>query len=766
MSLKLRLRNWHQKHRRGDTLIEVAIAITVFCLISILSVSLMDRNLSTVQGSLELTMTRNEIDAQAEALRYIHDSVISEYNTGDDTYQALWNKLTELAKNPNDISSFDTEQCRNYTNNNGANYASSIARDNGFIINSRNINPKSVDETIIQAKNNTSTFTTSSLYPRLIFTTNGNNSANNSDQLTETNLYTQIARAEGIWVVAAKDGNDPSEFVDYYIRSCWYAPGNNNPSTISTVLRLYNPDISNQTNQGIAGFTTWTTNSNAYNRAGKNLIVTIPYKSSRSVAELKNSLTVTIGGTSCPISSVSKQDYTIKVTCKLPDRNTGNYDVTATMVSPSETLSWLATQKIQYINKPSATISPTIVYGSGATISIALDSATVISKINSITVGGTNCTLTTNTTVNANKTTAKCTAPSKTAGAKYPVVVSVLLKDGTTLATTASNQLEYKSLPAVSISPTSTIRVVGGDTLTATVSINDANKINSITIGGTTCTSLSYSNGRATCKMPAKGVGKYNVIANVTTKDGVARNIAASSQLEYKGIPTPTASISPTYTYNVDGGDTLTVSFGNSGSISKVNSVAIGGTTCTNLGYSGGRATCRMPSKGFGNHAVSVNVTLTSGSTIALNAGNINYRNLTFTVSYRAHVQTYGWQDWVSNGATAGTTGQSKRLEALQITLTDNFGRSWPISYQPHLEGPGWVGWVSSGATAGTTGESRRLEAIIITLPPSLAGRYNVRYNAHIAGLGWQGWVYNGAVAGTTGQSTRMEAIQIVVEKK
>ena len=39
-------------------------------------------------------------------------------------------------------------------------------------------------------------------------------------------------------------------------------------------------------------------------------------------------------------------------------------------------------------------------------------------------------------------------------------------------------------------------------------------------------------------------------------------------------------------------------------------------------------------------------------------------------IEYRAHVQSYGWQDWKKNGETAGTTGQTKRLEAVQIRLT------------------------------------------------------------------------------------------------
>ena len=41
----------------------------------------------------------------------------------------------------------------------------------------------------------------------------------------------------------------------------------------------------------------------------------------------------------------------------------------------------------------------------------------------------------------------------------------------------------------------------------------------------------------------------------------------------------------------------------------------------------------------------------------------------TMSVEYRAHVQGIGWQPWVRDGATAGTVGQSRRIEAIQIRL-------------------------------------------------------------------------------------------------
>ena len=38
-------------------------------------------------------------------------------------------------------------------------------------------------------------------------------------------------------------------------------------------------------------------------------------------------------------------------------------------------------------------------------------------------------------------------------------------------------------------------------------------------------------------------------------------------------------------------------------------------------------------------------------------------------IKYPPHVQTYGWLDWVKDGELAGTTGESKRLEAIEIKL-------------------------------------------------------------------------------------------------
>ncbi|WP_445946634.1 S8 family serine peptidase [Shewanella sp.] len=135
---------------------------------------------------------------------------------------------------------------------------------------------------------------------------------------------------------------------------------------------------------------------------------------------------------------------------------------------------------------------------------------------------------------------------------------------------------------------------------------------------------------------------------------------------------------------------------------------------------------------------------------------SLNDDNDSPQVEYRAHVAYMGWLPWVDDGATAGTTGQSRRMEASQMKLTHS---TMQICYSAHVAGIGWMNPVCNGAVSGTTGQSRQMEATKVWLNNAPAG-CNIEYRAHVAGNGWLGWVQNGAQAGTTGQSRQMEALQ------
>ena len=141
-------------------------------------------------------------------------------------------------------------------------------------------------------------------------------------------------------------------------------------------------------------------------------------------------------------------------------------------------------------------------------------------------------------------------------------------------------------------------------------------------------------------------------------------------------------------------------------------------------------------------------------------------------IAYRTHVQTYGWQGWKYNGQMSGTSGQAKRLEGINIKLT-NKPYSGSIVYTTHVQTYGWQGnennqntWRHDGQMSGTSGEAKRLEAIRINLTGEMAAHYDVYYRVHAQTYGWLNWAKNGEAAGTAGLAKRLEGIQIVLVPK
>ena len=140
-----------------------------------------------------------------------------------------------------------------------------------------------------------------------------------------------------------------------------------------------------------------------------------------------------------------------------------------------------------------------------------------------------------------------------------------------------------------------------------------------------------------------------------------------------------------------------------------------------------------------------------------------DYNSPAPSVNYQTHIQNVGWQDYVSNGALSGTSGQSKRLEAIRIKLE---GVSGGIEYRTHVQDIGWQDWVANDALSGTSAQSKRLEAIQIRLTGKAADLYDVYYRVHAQDTGWLDWAKNGASAGTAAYSRRLEAVEVKLVTK
>ena len=62
---------------KGDTLVEVILAVTVFSMVAVGTISIMNKGVAIAQHSLEISLVRQQIDAQAEMLRYRSSNVRS-----------------------------------------------------------------------------------------------------------------------------------------------------------------------------------------------------------------------------------------------------------------------------------------------------------------------------------------------------------------------------------------------------------------------------------------------------------------------------------------------------------------------------------------------------------------------------------------------------------------------------------------------------------------------------------------------------------------
>lgn len=254
--------------KKGDTLVEVTLAIGIFSMIAIAVASVMGGGTASAQLALETTLAREEIDTQAEAIRFVHANYIANKDNPSHPYVKLWKSITGNAidltayneTKQKEILQYAPTSCSELYNED------SEALENAFIINPRRFNILSADigktkfdedlkSVLLQHENEeqASIFAPASTYPRLVFD-------DGKAKLADDTFPTILLSAEGIYVIAVKDpkstqiinnsaenvdpiNNKASAYVDFYIRTCWYGSRTDDPSTISTVIRLHDPNL-------------------------------------------------------------------------------------------------------------------------------------------------------------------------------------------------------------------------------------------------------------------------------------------------------------------------------------------------------------------------------------------------------------------------------------------------------------------------------------------------------------------------------------------
>lgn len=200
---------------RGDTLIEVLFAVTVFALIVVTTLSIMNQGTATSQRSVEITTVRQQMDGQAEMLRFLHDSYIEAYTVGA-TYPATTNAgqyaraLAQGAKQVN-ASAFGSVKCD----------VSSL--QDAFILKADSATGRI---TVVTRSDQGDVFA----YP---------------DTYARVGVQNGTFKSQGIWIEAIKgdraDATATNGYTDFHIRACWDAPGLATPMNLGTIVRLYEP---------------------------------------------------------------------------------------------------------------------------------------------------------------------------------------------------------------------------------------------------------------------------------------------------------------------------------------------------------------------------------------------------------------------------------------------------------------------------------------------------------------------------------------------
>lgn len=204
------LNNLLHSNERGDTIIEVLLAFTVFSMVAVGAITLMNQGTQSAQKALEITLVRQQIDAQAETLRFVQDKAV---NDSSGTYSQMWQKMTTLA--PGYAVSADSTTQLSVQND-----GSCPARSpNAFIMDAHNAELKK------DGVFNDQGAPGEAPYPHAYY-----------DATTS-----RLIGATGIWIEAAKASTN-SAFVDFAIKTCWYAPGNGPATILGTIVRLYAPN--------------------------------------------------------------------------------------------------------------------------------------------------------------------------------------------------------------------------------------------------------------------------------------------------------------------------------------------------------------------------------------------------------------------------------------------------------------------------------------------------------------------------------------------
>lgn len=175
---------------KGDTIIELMLAFSIFSFAAVGTIVIMNRGVVMSQQSLEVSLVRTQMDSQAETIRYIRD-------TSDSDWSAIKSNVVEADK----VAPLAPASCPT---------AAEVQAMGGFFM-------KGIELQNINAGNY--------------------NAPDTYAQVNDGISY-------GVWAqITHAEGSTPASLIhayDVYIHACWDNVGGGSiPATLGTIVRVY-----------------------------------------------------------------------------------------------------------------------------------------------------------------------------------------------------------------------------------------------------------------------------------------------------------------------------------------------------------------------------------------------------------------------------------------------------------------------------------------------------------------------------------------------
>lgn len=189
--------------QQGDTIIEVLLAITIFSLVSVGAMTVMNQGTNAAQRALEVTQVRQQIDAQVDMLRAVQQEYTVNPDKSTSTWQTVkaagggttWTDDTKCPSSPADVPGSFALNTR----------TAKVLGGTDWLKPMNSVNAPSHAKVIYDSGDDGTSY--------------------------------------GIWIESSQVTSNPllTRAYDFTVNACWETVGTGVPARLETIVRLYDP---------------------------------------------------------------------------------------------------------------------------------------------------------------------------------------------------------------------------------------------------------------------------------------------------------------------------------------------------------------------------------------------------------------------------------------------------------------------------------------------------------------------------------------------